>query len=299
MRNLLLIFLLVPAWIEIAQAMSFDEAVADIRQNCSRQIGDYANAIAGSYSTAQTMGIVTGHIQDAVNAPKSILEQAFNVQNGLGSTPVLVAFNSCLFKRRLSQLSNESTIARATPAAPVTSTNANPLRSQPIALPREYVPAPWPQRRPANPLEDDAVALSSALAYAQKRQSDVDRAREGKPKVHKNGAVAHHCLKPQTGGGVVNDCPFAVEYHYCVYHPTKDTWSAAFDCEKTRGGAWQIGPGPNSRSILHTAGETTYWFACRYGETISKPEGISPVDVEFQRGRGLVGRCGEWGSSRG
>ena len=56
----------------------------------------------------------------------------------------------------------------------------------------------------------------------------------------------------------------------------------------------QIGPGPNSRSIMHTAGEMTYWIDCRYGETLFKPDKISPVDNEFQRGRGLTGRCGEW-----
>ena len=138
--------------------------------------------------------------------------------------------------------------------------------------------------------------LREAEALAQKHQADVDRKRQGKPKRHVAGAEATKCLTPQTDGGVVNSCPFAVEYSYCVFHPTKDSWSASFDCEKTKGGSWQIGPGPNSRSIMHTAGEATYWFACKYGPTLHKPDGISPADIEFQLGRGLLGRCAEWGA---
>jgi hypothetical protein len=137
-----------------------------------------------------------------------------------------------------------------------------------------------------------------AEALAQKHQADVDRKRQGKPKRHVVGAEASNCLTPQTGGGVVNSCPFAVEYSYCVFHPTKDSWSASFDCEKTKGGSWQIEKGPNSRSIMHTDGETTYWFACKYGPTLHQPDGISPADIEFQRGRGLLGRCAEWGDGK-
>jgi len=141
--------------------------------------------------------------------------------------------------------------------------------------------------------------LSDAIALAETRQAQVDRARQGKPKRHVAGQEAHKCLRPQRGGGVINDCPYAVEYHYCVYHPVKDSWSEAFDCEKSNGGSWQIGPGPDSRSIMHTGGETTYWFACKYGPTLHKPDGISPADLKFERGRGLTGRCAEWGSGRG
>ena len=141
--------------------------------------------------------------------------------------------------------------------------------------------------------------LSDAANLAQKHQADVDRARQGKPKRHVLGAEAHKCLKPQHGGGVKNACPYAVEYVYCVLHPTKDADSVFFDCEKPQLGFWQIGAGPNSISIMHTSGETTYWFACKYGETLHKPDGISPADVEYQRGRGLLGRCAEWVSKQG
>jgi hypothetical protein len=138
--------------------------------------------------------------------------------------------------------------------------------------------------------------LREARILGEKHQDQVDQARRGKPKRHVVGAEASNCLTPQTGGGVVNSCPFAVEYSYCVFRPTKDSWSASFDCEKTKGGSWQIDKGPNSRSIMHTAGETTYWFACKYGPTLHQPDGISPADIEFQLGRGLLGRCAEWGA---
>ena len=137
-----------------------------------------------------------------------------------------------------------------------------------------------------------------AETRAQNNQAKVDRARKGKPKRHVEGSVAHQCLTPQPGGGVVNACPYAVEYSYCVLRPTKGSWSEAFDCEKSKGGSWQVGPGPNSRSIMHTGGLTTYFFACKYGETLHKPDGISPADIEFQIGRGLLGRCAEWGAGK-
>jgi hypothetical protein len=105
-------------------------------------------------------------------------------------------------------------------------------------------------------------------------------------------AHAHHCLKPKIaeGGGVDNICPFAVEYSYCVYRPTKDSWSESFECGKS-GGSWQVGA--RQTSIMHTSGEKVYWFACKYGESLSKPDGISPKDVTFAGDR-LVGRCAEW-----
>lgn len=194
-------------------------------------------------------------------------------------------------------------------AAPVrTASNANRpspanpnLPASPATAPVQVErPAPMaPQRPTAAEARQLTAQLNEAVGLALQRQADVDRRREGKPKRHVLGREAHKCLKPQPGGGVVNDCPYAIEYSYCVYHPTKDSWSAFFDCEKTKGGAWQIGPGPNARSILHTDGEMTYWFACRYGETLAKPDGISPTDIEFQRGRGILGRCAEWGSGHG
>ena len=256
--------------IQTAQAMTKEEAATDLRQHCSREFDAVVFRGEGDPVTRRR-DFVAAWIARVMDSyyDKKVLEEAVR-GSVYGGDPELSNVIGCLFKRRLSQLSNASTTAST-------------------------APAPWPQRPAPNPREDDAVVFSAAVAYAQKRQADIDRAREGKPKRHKIGAEAHHCLKPQPGGGVVNDCPYAVEYSYCVFHPIKDSWSAMFNCEDPKGiGSWQIGRGPNNRSIMHTGGEMTYWFACRYGETLSKPDGISPGDIEFQRGRGLVGRCGEW-----
>lgn len=142
--------------------------------------------------------------------------------------------------------------------------------------------------------------LSEATALAQKHQDDVDRARKGKPKRHVLGAEAHNCLtliQDPGYGGFINSCPYAVEYYYCAYKPKKDSWAESFDCEKQKMGAWQIGAGPNNRDGAHTKNaEMIYWFACKYGPTLHNPDGVSPADIEFQPGRGLMGRCAEWGS---
>lgn len=104
-------------------------------------------------------------------------------------------------------------------------------------------------------------------------------------------------VKGSLYGGFVNSCPYAIEYYYCAYHPKKDSWAEAFDCEANKFGAWQIAAGPGRRDTAHTNGaERIYWFACKYGPTLHKPDGISPADIEFQVGRGLLGRCAEWGA---
>jgi hypothetical protein len=48
---------------------------------------------------------------------------------------------------------------------------------------------------------------------------------------------------------------------------------------------------------MHTAGAKVHWFACKYGPSISKPDGVSPQDVTFNPRTGrLEGRCAEWGA---
>lgn len=118
------------------------------------------------------------------------------------------------------------------------------------------------------------------------------------PRGHVKEAEASHCLKPlhRVGGGVVNDCPFSIEYSYCVERPTKGSWSEQFECGKD-GGSWQVGAGPGKKSIMHTAGAKVHWFACKYRSPgATKPDGISPAGVTYVPGRGLVGRCAEWGA---
>ena len=172
------------------------------------------------------------------------------------------------------------------------------IRAQISVLERGSSPSPQPPIGGSTPppvmsRESALLALnvSRAVTLAKKRQADLDQARQGRPKRHQAGLEAHQCLQPQAGGGVVNACPYAIEYVYCVYRPTRGSDSGFMDCEKNGGGMWHIGAGPNSVSIMHTSGETTYWFACKYGETLDKPNGGSVVDAEFQAGRGIVGRC--------
>jgi hypothetical protein len=94
----------------------------------------------------------------------------------------------------------------------------------------------------------------------------------------------------------VNDCPFSVEYTYCVERPVKGSWSESFECGKS-GGSWQVGPGPGKKSIMHTAGARVHWYACKYRSAgAAKPDGVSPKDTKYVPGRGIVGRCAEWGA---
>lgn len=122
-------------------------------------------------------------------------------------------------------------------------------------------------------------------------------AKGDKPKqLHVEGAVATSCLTPLDGGGVQNQCNFAIEYIYCVYKPKKDSWSSAFDCEQGKTGSWQVGP--LSRAIMQNNGERLVYFGCKYGPTLAKPDGISPADFRFVSPENSVARCREWGSSK-
>jgi hypothetical protein len=130
------------------------------------------------------------------------------------------------------------------------------------------------------------------------RQVAVDYRRGDKPKRHIPAAEAHKCLTVSKAGGFNNSCPFAVEFSFCTYRPKKDSWAAFFDCEKSKGGSWQVSA--NSRAAVHTDAEYVHWFACRYGPTLGKPDGVSPADVEYKRDGGppgrLHGRCAQWGA---
>ena len=204
------------------------------------------------------------------------------------STVDLFAFSACMVRAGAS-------LCKASVAPPPS--NASPGPNRPV--PTSPVPPPSAADNSAADVQRLTKERRDAMVLAERRQADLDYVRAGKPKLHNGGSVAHHCLKPQPGGGMLNDCPYAVEYHYCVFRPKKDSWSEGFDCEKKLGGVWHVGPGPGTPALIHMGGEITYWFACRYGESVQKPDGIAAVDIEFQLGRGLLGRCAEWGSKRG
>jgi hypothetical protein len=107
-------------------------------------------------------------------------------------------------------------------------------------------------------------------------------------------ANASHCLAPQKEGGVINNCPYAVEYSYCVVQPKPGSWSASFDCNQGKSGSWQVGP--NSRAIMQTNGAQVAFFGCKYGPALSKPDGISPADFRYNPNGLPSGRCRDWGA---
>ena len=145
------------------------------------------------------------------------------------------------------------------------------------------------------------MQASNIIDRARFAQTAVDQDRRGGAKRHITSAAAHQCLKlirqPRQYGGFTNTCNYAVEYNFCLYHPEKDSWGAMFDCEKGNGsgGSWQVGPLKNVAA--HTNGaERMHWFACRWGETLGKAEGVSPADVYFDRGsQRMMGCCASWG----
>ena len=172
-----------------------------------------------------------------------------------------------------------------------------------------YTPAQMPQGlRPTNlnvyndlPTTMMGVPADSIVSRTENAQKAVDQDRRGNAKRHSLSAEAHQCLKlikqPRMYGGLTNTCNYAVEFNFCLYHPENDSWGAMFDCEKGNGsgGSWQVGPLKNVAA--HTNGaERVHWFACRWGETLGKPDGVSPADVHFDRGsRRMMGRCASWG----
>ncbi len=129
----------------------------------------------------------------------------------------------------------------------------------------------------------DSNGMSSVSGTAGKRK------RSNVPEAH-----ASHCLAPQKEGGVINNCAFAIEYSYCVVQPKPGSWSASFDCNQNKSGSWQVGA--NSRAIMHTNGAQVAFFGCRYGPTLSKPDGISPADFRYNPNGLPTGRCREWGA---
>ena len=139
-----------------------------------------------------------------------------------------------------------------------------------------------------------AAPQPRAGASAGQSPSGTSGSAAKQKRTHVPEAMAHQCLRVGQDGGVSNGCAFAIEYSYCVFRPKPGSNSAAFNCEQQRFGSWQIGP--HGRAIMHAAGERTYFFGCRYGASISKPDGISPADVRYEPNRGAVGRCSEWGA---
>ncbi|MGE0873516.1 MAG: hypothetical protein AB7O31_02480 [Burkholderiales bacterium] len=190
----------------------------------------------------------------------------------------------------------------ATSVRPATVAPAAPSRPAVQASPAQQPSAPRPAPAIAEvPLPENALGIKpqEAAERAANRQRAVDAKRKFHPRRHVPAAEASKCLTLQTGpgyGGFVNSCNYAVEFVFCNVQPKKDSWGEAFDCDKGQQGAWQVGP---LRKVgMHTKGAgRVNWFACRWGETLGKPDGVSPADVEYRaQERQLFGRCAQWGA---
>ena len=151
------------------------------------------------------------------------------------------------------------------------------------------------------PVNMSGVRVAQITDRAEEAQQAVNKDRGSDSKRHVAAAEASQCLKLNKDArlydGFINSCNYAVEFNFCLYHPEKDSWGAWFDCEKGdgSGGSWQVGPLKNVGAHTHGP-ERVHWFACRWGETLGKPDGVSPADVHFDRdSRRMMGRCATWG----
>jgi hypothetical protein len=91
-------------------------------------------------------------------------------------------------------------------------------------------------------------------------------------------------------GGLINTCNFQVEVSFCAFHPYKDSWTEAFNCEAHKFGLEQIEA--KTRIPAHTNNaQMIYVAACRSPEA-------TPVDSQFSQSEGLKFRCHAWGESK-
>lgn len=105
--------------------------------------------------------------------------------------------------------------------------------------------------------------------------------------IHDPQYDARDCISvqkdPSLYGGIVNSCNYTVMYNFCNYHPKKDSWAAAFDCEQkqgTVGGTDVIGP--NKTQAAHVrATESTFIAACMYRDANGKYIDSGPRGVAF------------------
>lgn len=86
-------------------------------------------------------------------------------------------------------------------------------------------------------------------------------------------------------GGFKNSCDHDIELTYCIANfvvtPGAFNWGDAFACEKGKFG--RVSVKAKGRSGNHTKGGRVYYVACK------APMG--PIDVAYEKGRGLVGNC--------
>ena len=129
-----------------------------------------------------------------------------------------------------------------------------------------------------------------AQQQSRQNQQRADQARQGKRKTHDPAAEAHQCVSIDKSvalfGAFKNTCGSKVNFVTCNYRPRTINggfnWSADFDCDKQQFGMHNPDSGQSVQAHNHNT-EMVYWFACKAPAL--------PVDTEFVRGQGVLGRC--------
>lgn len=136
----------------------------------------------------------------------------------------------------------------------------------------------------ANTPEQQMTQRATAQARETQAKGDADAKKQGRRR-HDPAMEAHECIQPNFGGlygGMVNSCPYKVNYTYCGSRPTENSWlKDIMECEKQKFGA--DGVGPNRESASHTKGvQSIHWFACK--------DPALPMDSSFEGGQ-IQARC--------
>lgn len=142
------------------------------------------------------------------------------------------------------------------------------------------------------------TTTTTTTKTAPKTKGTTQNTHRHEPRSNVPDAVATDCLKIDTDpgyGGFINTCNFGVNFTFCAYHPKKDSWAEAFDCEKNKWGDWQVAA--NDRVAAHTKGaDRIFWGACRSHTPDDKTYGVDPVAVWLPSKHDGDFRCKEWGA---
>lgn len=138
--------------------------------------------------------------------------------------------------------------------------------------------------QPANTPEQKMTQQSAARARETQAKGDADAKRQGRRR-HDPAMEAHECMKPNFGGlygGMINSCPYKVNYTYCGFRPSENSWlKDIMDCEMQKFGL--DAASANREDAAHTKGvESIHWFACK--------DPAMPMDSSFEGGQ-IQARC--------
>lgn len=154
-----------------------------------------------------------------------------------------------------------------TPAAPVPPPQAYQQKSP--APPTTWQP-------PANVLEGPASNTAFSLPETQEAQDSPARHAAAKKEIQdfdnlvkkrRKGEDASYCVKgpfPNPGFWIFkNACPFNINFAYCNYKPTPDSWESAIDCEKGQFGSSDIEAHGERAAHAKASPGGTFGAACK------------------------------------